>query len=110
MVLSGLLIQEELINETIVVFVVSTTGTGQEPRAMTPMWQMLLRADLPPDIFEEMNFAVFGLGDSSYEKFCWAAKKLSRRLLSLGARELVDRGEGDEQHSAGYVASSFVLL
>lgn len=77
---------------------------------MTPMWQMLLRADLPPDIFEEMNFAVFGLGDSSYEKFCWAAKKLSRRLLSLGARELVDRGEGDEQHSTGYVVNSFVLL
>lgn len=68
---------------------------------MSQLWHMLLRADLPPDILEDLNFAVFGLGDSSYEKFCWAAKKLSRRLLSLGARELVERGEGDEQHSAG---------
>ena len=68
---------------------------------MSQLWHMLLRANLPPDILEDLNFAVFGLGDSSYDKFCWAAKKLSRRLLSLGAQELVERGEGDEQHSLG---------
>ena len=65
------------------------------------MWNMLLRADLPHDIFEDLRFAVFGLGDSAYEKFCWAAKKLSRRLLSLGAQEICARGEGDEQHPLG---------
>ena len=68
---------------------------------MTPMWNMLLRADLPSDIFKDLHFAVFGLGDSAYEKFCWAAKKLSRRLLSLGAKEICIRGEGDEQHPLG---------
>ena len=68
---------------------------------MTAMWQMLLRADLPPDIFEEMNFAVFGLGDTAYEKFCWPAKKLSRRMSSLGATELHERGEGDDQSPRG---------
>ncbi|EJD05242.1 riboflavin synthase domain-like protein [Fomitiporia mediterranea MF3/22] len=92
---------EELIHESLIIFVVSTTGSGIEPRSMTPMWNMLLRADLPPDIFEDLHFAVFGLGDSAYEKFCWAAKKLSRRMLSLGAREICTRGEGDEQHPLG---------
>ena len=93
--------QAELINEHLALFVVSTTGSGREPRAMTPLWQMLLRADLPEDLFEDLNFAVFALGDTSYEKFCWPGKLLSRRLAQLGANELCVRGEGDEQHHLG---------
>ncbi|OAX32459.1 hypothetical protein K503DRAFT_787182 [Rhizopogon vinicolor AM-OR11-026] len=44
---------------------------------------------------------VFGLGDTAYEKFCWPAKKLSRRMQSLGGYEIWPRGEGDEQHRFG---------
>ena len=95
------LFQTDLISENIVVFVVSTTGSGVEPRSMTPLWTNLLRSDLPPDTFEDLPYTVFGLGDTSYEKFCWAAKKLSRRLQSLGATEFYERGEGDEQHPLG---------
>jgi sulfite reductase alpha subunit-like flavoprotein len=84
-----------------VVFVVSTTGSGVEPRSMTELWTMLLRSDLPDDLFEDLPFAVFGLGDTSYEKFCWASKKLSRRMESLGGLEICERGDGDEQHRFG---------
>lgn len=100
-------LKEDLVQESTIIFVLSTTGTGQEPRAMSPLWNMLLRSDLPEDILEELSFAVFGLGDSAYEKFCWAAKKLSRRLESLGAKELCIRGEADEQHQFGFVVLSF---
>jgi len=89
--------------EPLVIFVVSTTGTGIEPRSMTPMWSSLLRAGLPSDLLEGMDYTVFGLGDTAYEKFCWAAKKLDRRLESLGARRICERGEGDEQNELGYV-------
>lgn len=68
---------------------------------MTSLWNHLLRSDLPSDAFEELLFSVFGLGDSGYEKFCWAAKKLSRRMASLGATEFYGRGEGDDQHPLG---------
>lgn len=68
---------------------------------MTALWKMLLRSDLPNDLFEDLPFAVFGLGDTAYEKFCWAAKKLARRMSSLGALEICDRGEGDDQHHLG---------
>lgn len=91
----------ELISEKLVIFVVSTTGSGTEPRSMTSLWRMLLRSDLPVDLFEDLSFAVFGLGDTSYEKFCWAAKKLGRRMSSLGATEICERGEGDDQHLLG---------
>jgi len=90
-----------LISEDLIVFVVSTTGAGKEPRSMTNLWTMLLRSDLPPDLFEDTYFAVFGLGDTAYEKFCWPAKKLSRRMTSLGAREVCRRGEGDDQSPLG---------
>ncbi|KIJ54973.1 hypothetical protein M422DRAFT_221404 [Sphaerobolus stellatus SS14] len=92
---------EDFINEPLVIFVVSTTGSGSEPRSMTQMWSMLLRADLPDDLLEGMDYAVFGLGDTAYEKFCWAAKKLDRRLESLGARRICERGDGDDQHELG---------
>lgn len=68
---------------------------------MTPLWNLLLRSDLPVDLFDQLDFCVFGLGDSAYEKFCWPAKLLSRRLNTLGATEICERGEGDEQHHLG---------
>ncbi|TFK69170.1 riboflavin synthase domain-like protein [Pluteus cervinus] len=95
---------EELTNEELVIFVVSTTGSGTEPRSMTPLWNMLLNSSLPSDLFSEdplLEFAVFALGDSSYEKFCWPGKLLSRRMEDLGARQICERGEGDEQHQLG---------
>ncbi|KAG2054528.1 riboflavin synthase domain-like protein [Suillus hirtellus] len=82
---------ETLISERLVIFVVSTTGWGAEPRAMSSLWNMLLRSDLSHDLFEDMNFC----------KFCWSAKKLSERMQSLGGHEICSRGEGDEQHRMG---------
>lgn len=76
---------------------------------MTPLWNLLLRSDLPQDLFEDLSFAVFGLGDSAYEKFCWPAKLLSRRLVGLGATEICVRGEGDDQHHFGYALWWFRL-
>ncbi|KAF8837453.1 riboflavin synthase domain-like protein [Paxillus ammoniavirescens] len=72
-----------------VVFVGATTGSGAEPRAMIFLSKLLLRFDLPEDLFEDLDFCVFGLGDTAYEKFHWPAKKLSRRLANPGAREYV---------------------
>lgn len=94
--------QPDLISETFVIFVVATTGAGAEPRSMTSLWNMLRRSDLPNDLFEDLQFAVFALGDTAYEKFCWPGKLLSRRMRSLGATEVLERGEGDEQHQLGY--------
>jgi len=69
---------------------------------MTLLWNMLLRSDLPEDLFDELYFATFGLGDTAYEKFCWPAKKLTRRMEKLGATRIHPTGEGDDQHPLGY--------
>ena len=53
--------------EKFVVFIVATTGEGEAPSSMVKSWQFLLRKDLPPNSLANLNFTVFGLGDSSYE-------------------------------------------
>lgn len=50
------------------------------------------------------RFAVLGLGDSSYVKFNFAAKRLCNRLLQLGGQKIVPLGLGDDQHDLGYDA------
>lgn len=94
----------ELINEHCCVFVCSTTGQGEEPDNMRTFWRFLLRKNLPVNSLCGLNFAVLGLGDSSYVKFNFVAKRLNKRLQQLGGRMLVPLGLGDDQHDLGYDA------
>ena len=74
----------DLIHEQLTVMVTSTTGQGDEPDNMKKFWKFLLRKNLPRDSLTKMRFGVLGLGDSSYPKFNFVAKKLHKRLLQLG--------------------------
>ncbi|KNC96604.1 uncharacterized protein SPPG_08188 [Spizellomyces punctatus DAOM BR117] len=93
--------KSNLVSESLVVFVCSTTGQGGQPANMTKFWRFLLRKSHSPTVLSHMKFGVFGLGDSSYIKFNFPAKKLHKRLLQLGAQALVPRGDGDDQHYLG---------
>ncbi|EPQ27089.1 uncharacterized protein PFL1_05373 [Pseudozyma flocculosa PF-1] len=90
-----------LAGESLVVFVVSVTGQGEFPTAARSFWRFLLRSDLAHDALDHLSFAAFGCGDSSYPRFNWPVRMLRRRLAALGADELVEHGEGDEQHYLG---------
>jgi sulfite reductase alpha subunit-like flavoprotein len=87
--------------ETLVCFVCSVTGQGEVPGNMKEFWHFLLRKSLPKDSLSNMNFGVFGQGDSSYREFNYPAKKLFNRLKQLGGKNLVRRGDGDDQHYLG---------
>lgn len=102
------------------IIVVSTTGQGDLPINARSFWKNLLRRKLPPTHLEDVDFTIFGLGDTSYPRFGhiwivlsmrvtkvlfrfnWAARKLYKRLIQLGANETYPRGEADEQHEGGY--------
>ena len=68
---------------------------------MKKTWKFLLRKNLASSSLGHLDFAVFGLGDSSYPKFNYAAKKLYRRILQLGGNALLSVGQGDDQHDLG---------
>ncbi|RUP47955.1 flavo protein-like protein [Jimgerdemannia flammicorona] len=76
-------------------------GQHEGGETFSKFWKFLLRKNLPLDILSQMEYAVFGLGDSSYVKFNYPAKKLYKRLSQLGARSLVPRGDADDQHYLG---------
>ncbi|KFP33975.1 NADPH-dependent diflavin oxidoreductase 1 [Colius striatus] len=90
-----------LINELLVVFVCATTGQGDPPDNMKMFWRFLFRKNLPPSSLCQLDYAVLGLGDSSYPKFNFVAKKLHKRVLQLGGNPLLPVALGDDQHDLG---------
>ncbi|XP_042820314.1 NADPH-dependent diflavin oxidoreductase 1 isoform X4 [Panthera tigris] len=90
-----------LISEPLVIFVCATAGQGDPPDNMKNFWRFIFRKNLPPTSLCQMDFAVLGLGDSSYAKFNFVAKKLHRRLLQLGGSALLPACLGDDQHELG---------
>ncbi|KAI9872526.1 MAG: NAPDH-dependent diflavin reductase [Pleopsidium flavum] len=90
---------------SVILITISTTGQGDLPTNAQVFWRSLLRKRLSAGYLEDVDFTTFGLGDSSYPKFNWAARKLHKRLCQLGANEIYPRGEADEQHPEGLDAS-----
>jgi len=95
----------------LIVYVASTTGQGEEPDNMKKTWKFLLRKNLPSNSLSNQRFGVLGLGDSSYPKFNYVAKKLSKRLIQLGGIQLLQPGLGDDQHDLGpdFVVDSWLV-
>lgn len=95
----------QLPSEHMLVFVVSTTGDGEHPNAMRSFWQFLLKKSLSSTSLENTFSAVFGLGDSAYEKYNACARRLAARLRQLGSRELIPLGLGDDSAQMGYTGA-----
>ncbi|KNC47866.1 NADPH-dependent diflavin oxidoreductase 1 [Thecamonas trahens ATCC 50062] len=85
----------------VTVWVVATTGQGEMPTRIRPLWRLLLRKSLPRNALAGHSFAVFALGDSGYRLYNAAGRKLFKRLSQLGAYPVIPRGEGDDQHPHG---------
>ncbi|KAH3792178.1 hypothetical protein DPMN_145669 [Dreissena polymorpha] len=98
--------QANLVSETTAIFVCSTAGQGDPPDNMTCFWKFILRRNLPRDSLCQLQHAVLGLGDSSYLKFNFVAKKLHRRLEQLSSTPLLDVGLADDQHDLGQLSST----
>ena len=91
--------------ESLVVFIAATTGQGDPPDNMKRIWRFLTRKGLPSDSLRGVSCAVFGLGDSSYQKYNIVARKFAKRLEQLGGAALVPLGLGDDQHPKGFYAA-----
>jgi sulfite reductase (NADPH) flavoprotein alpha-component len=80
------------------IIVSSTWGDGEPPDNAAEFWRWISAEPAPR--FEELQYAVLGLGDRNYSEFCGASKKFDARLEELGARRLVPRGECDVDYEA----------
>jgi sulfite reductase (NADPH) flavoprotein alpha-component len=83
----------ELIAARMLVAVVSTQGEGDPPDRALGFWELLNGRKAPQ--LPNLQYAVLGLGDSSYAKFCETGKQLDARFEALGARRLHARADCD---------------
>ena len=82
--------------EKLLVIVTSTQGEGEPPEEAVALHKFLLSKKAPK--FDDAAFAVFGLGDTSYEFFSKAGKDFDERLAELGAVRLLDRVDADVEY------------
>lgn len=98
---------EDISNEENIVFITSTAGQGEFPQNARNFWEHVKNST---DIdLATVNVSAFGLGDSHYwprkeDKAYYnkPAKDLYARVLTLGAKSLVECGLGDDQDPDGY--------
>jgi sulfite reductase (NADPH) flavoprotein alpha-component len=83
----------ELKSERLLYIVISTQGDGDPPDDARGFVEFLASKRAPQ--LAELKFAVLGLGDSSYAKFCVTGAELDARLAELGATRLFARGDAD---------------
>jgi sulfite reductase (NADPH) flavoprotein alpha-component len=83
----------ELRSERHLLVVISTQGDGDPPDDARGFVEHLLGKRSPA--LPELKFAVFGLGDSSYPKFCEIGRRLDARLAELGATRWFARADAD---------------
>lgn len=79
-----------------VVMVVATTGDGDPPDKIRPFMRFLRGAAKEKGSLAGVRYALLGLGDTNYESFCGAAKKVDIALGRAGATPFVKRGLADD--------------
>jgi sulfite reductase (NADPH) flavoprotein alpha-component len=95
-------------DEQDILVVVSTYGEGDPPQPSVGFFEFLEGKRAPR--LENARFSVLALGDSTYEKYCEAGKRIDSRLEELGARRLHDRVDCDIDYDDSAAAWSNALI
>ncbi|XP_055064008.2 NADPH--cytochrome P450 reductase isoform X1 [Misgurnus anguillicaudatus] len=80
-------------SNSLAVFCMATYGEGDPTDNAQEFYDWMQGAD---DDMEGVNFAVFGLGNKTYEHFNAMGKYTDKRLAELGATRVFDLGLGDD--------------
>ena len=89
---------KQIAAEKLLVVVTSTQGEGEPPEDAVALHKFLVSKKAPK--LDGTAFAVFGLGDTSYEFFCQSGKDFDNKLAELGAERLLDRVDADVEYQA----------
>lgn len=87
---------KQIAAEKLLVVVTSTQGEGEPPEEAVALHKFLFSKKAPK--LDGTAFAVFGLGDTSYEFFCQSGKDFDSKLSELGAERLLDRVDADVEY------------
>lgn len=96
----------QLGQEQDVLIIVSTYGEGDPPQPAIGFFEFVEGRKAPK--LEGVRYAVLALGDSTYEYYCQAGKRLDQRFEELGAERLARRVDCDvdyEESAEAWIAS-----
>jgi len=89
---------KQIANEKLLIVVASTQGEGEPAEEAVALHKFLFSKKAPK--LNNTAFAVFGLGDTSYEFFCQSGKDFDAKLAELGGERLLDRVDADVEYQA----------
>ena len=89
---------KQINQEKVLVVVASTQGEGEPAEEAVALYKYLYSKKAPN--LAQTSYAVFALGDSSYEKFCQAGKDFDSQLALLGATSLIERVDADVEYQS----------
>lgn len=84
------------IENSVLVFAVATYGEGDPTDNLSTIWDWFKSDDVDETTFEGQKFAVFGLGNKTYEYFNEMGKFFDKRMEELGGERVVELGLGDD--------------
>lgn len=87
---------KQIAQERVLIIIASTQGEGEPAEEAVALHKYLNSKKAPS--MKETVYAVFGLGDTSYENFCQAGKDFDHRLNELGAQRLLERIDADVEY------------
>ena len=98
----------QLKDEQDVLFIISTYGEGDPPQPSVAFFEFLEGPRAPK--LEGVRFSALALGDSTYEKYCEAGKRIDKRFEELGASRLSPRVDCDIDYDEPAAAWSIAVV
>ena len=102
---------KDIKTDTLAIFLISTHGEGDPPETALKFFEEIRGA--ADGSLKGLQYAVAGLGDSSYEIFCGAATDLDKELVRLGAESFQDNMLFDvdyASHTASWIEKTVAAM
>lgn len=90
---------DDLASEKFCVFLMATFGEGDPTDNAVDFYEWINSGDREEGLLADVNYAVFALGNRQYEQFCAVGIQVDKRMNELGARRVIEHGEGDDDGS-----------
>lgn len=86
-----------LFEDSSYVFIIcSTTGNGDAPINADRWWRYIKNRSLEKTKFCNIKYAVLGLGDTNYDKYCFMGKAIDKRMNDLSGERMLPLSCVDE--------------
>ena len=91
-----------------IIIICSTTGNGEFPENASSWWRYYKNRIIEKNVFANINFILFGLGDTNYSYFCNSIKKIDKRIMELAGTKVMNTTYIDDAVDSEDVISEWI--